>query len=311
MTASSIVSQGAFAASSAVPVPSGVAPGSLVLVVLYGYWSGDRTAEVSGGAPAYSAPSGFTLGLQNAYYAPGQSHTLVRAVYWKRATGADSGTYSFTEASLGGQAGLGYSFGIGLRLVGPESGSPILAQTTSAQTLEQELTLTAPGMTPSQSEALLIAVLQIEPSDRPISSAPSGWDQVLLNVGGATGGRAAIYQRTQDTAAATGPLTWNFSDTVRSDVLVFAVAPATASVPLDTPTVTLDSVQAPSTAGGTDGTITVSWTPVSNATRYEVGIAEGEDATSFTQVDDDATSPYTVTGRASGSYTVGVRAHAS
>lgn len=79
---------------------------------------------------------------------------------------------------------------------------------------------------------------------------------------------------------------------------------------LATPTVSVTASTNPTTTGGSDGTITVSWDAVTNADTYEVGIADGLDQTDgFTQVTADATSPYQITGLSAGDYTVGVKAH--
>lgn len=303
MTASTVASFGAYAAAGSTPVPSGVISGSIVLATIYGYWPGNVAAS---SPDAWNAPAGFTYATGDAYY-DGSANTLIRGVYWKRASGAETGTYAFTEKVVGGATGLNFSFGIGIRLVGPASGTPVLGQTTSAETITQELTLSAPSYTPSSAEALLIAFTMAEPSDRPLSSPPSGWTQLTQNVGGATGGRAAVYTATQDEAEATGILTWTYTDAVRADVLAIAIAPAESTIPLDTPTVTLvGTTEAdPDTA---NGSITISWLPVTNADRYEVGVANGSDQTAFTTVSSDATSPYTITGRNAGNYTAAVRA---
>ena len=91
--------------------------------------------------------------------------------------------------------------------------------------------------------------------------------------------------------------------------VAFTVGAAPEPEPLDTPEVTASHTD-PTTPGGTDGTITVTWAPVPNAARYEVGIATGHDQTTgFTQVAADASSPHIITGRAAGNYTVAVKAH--
>lgn len=79
---------------------------------------------------------------------------------------------------------------------------------------------------------------------------------------------------------------------------------------LDAPVVSEVVAVNPSTVGGTDGSITLTWGPVTDADRYEVDIADGLDATSGFVVDNaDATSPHTIAGLAAGPYTWGVRAY--
>lgn len=80
-------------------------------------------------------------------------------------------------------------------------------------------------------------------------------------------------------------------------------------VPLDTPVVTVTTEVDPSTPGGTDGSITVTWPAVPNADHYEAGIADGHGQTSgFTVTSTSAVSPYTFTGLDAGDYTVAIRA---
>lgn len=86
---------------------------------------------------------------------------------------------------------------------------------------------------------------------------------------------------------------------------------AAFSVPeaLDAPTVTNALAINPSTEGGTDGAITLTWNPVDGADRYEVDLAPGLNAeTGFVQRSANAVSPYSITGLAAGSYTWSVRA---
>lgn len=88
----------------------------------------------------------------------------------------------------------------------------------------------------------------------------------------------------------------------------FADAPIT-SAPLADPTVTINSVSHPTSTGATNGTITVSWNPITNADHYEVGYTTGDaSAPPVTIATTSATSPYTITGLAAGLYSVFVRA---
>lgn len=90
----------------------------------------------------------------------------------------------------------------------------------------------------------------------------------------------------------------------------FADAPAVIT-PLDTPTVTVTGAVNPSTVGGTDGSITISWPPVSGAHHYEATIADGTITTGFVATDLNAVSPKTFVGLDAGPYTVAVRAKAT
>lgn len=74
------------ATSVAVPVPSGVAANDVILVGLY--------VETTG---TVTPPAGFTEKSSASTTASGEAHT--GRVFWKRATGADSGTYTFSWAA--------------------------------------------------------------------------------------------------------------------------------------------------------------------------------------------------------------------
>lgn len=79
---------------------------------------------------------------------------------------------------------------------------------------------------------------------------------------------------------------------------------------LDAPVVSNVVAINPTTVGGTDGSITLTWGAVTDADRYEVEIADGLDATTGFVVDDsDATSPHSITGLEAGPYTWSVRAY--
>lgn len=94
-----------------------------------------------------------------------------------------------------------------------------------------------------------------------------------------------------------------------SDVLEWVGPYIPAVVPLDTPVVTVTDETNPTTSGGSDGTITVTWPAVDDADHYVAEIATGHDQTSgFTLDDATATSPHIFTGLAAGNYTVSITA---
>jgi hypothetical protein len=77
-----------------VPVPSGVAADSIVLVVLYRGADGPQAYE------SLTLPDGsWSLATHNPGATTGTFHCFYMDVAWKRATGADSGTYDFSWAS--------------------------------------------------------------------------------------------------------------------------------------------------------------------------------------------------------------------
>jgi hypothetical protein len=87
------------------------------------------------------------------------------------------------------------------------------------------------------------------------------------------------------------------------------IGSADPATPLDTPVVTVTAQTGPTTIGGSDGEITVTWPAVTNAGGYDAGITTGlNQTTGFTIDSTSATSPYTFDGLVSGDYTVAVRA---
>lgn len=78
---------------------------------------------------------------------------------------------------------------------------------------------------------------------------------------------------------------------------------------LPTPVPTVISQQNPTTVGGTNGSISVTWPDVAGAATYTAGIATGHNQTSgYVVVESNVTSPYTYTGLAAGQYTAVIRA---
>ena len=79
------------------------------------------------------------------------------------------------------------------------------------------------------------------------------------------------------------------------------------SIPLTFPSApTITSHTRPSAPGATDGSITVSWSPVAHATSYEAHLSKNGDAPTRTST--TATSPYTFTNLSAGEYGVFVQA---
>lgn len=81
---------------------------------------------------------------------------------------------------------------------------------------------------------------------------------------------------------------------------------------LNTPEPVLGTVVHPTTVGGTNGSVTISWGAVSGATSFEAVKAAGASPAqgSFTVVATGVTSPYTFTGLAAGEWALGIRAKA-
>lgn len=103
-----------------------------------------------------------------------------------------------------------------------------------------------------------------------------------------------------------------FMDTLAVDTDIDYKGFIGASTPqLATPAVTITSKVNPTTVGGTNGSITITWPPVAGAHHYEAAIAPGDVVEGFVPSDLAATSPKTFTGLGAGTYTVAVRAKVS
>lgn len=80
--------------------------------------------------------------------------------------------------------------------------------------------------------------------------------------------------------------------------------------PLATPIVTPTYVS-PSSTSATDGSITITWSAVTDADHYEVSIEDGTITSGFIATDTTSSTTYTFTGLDAGTYTWAVRAMAS
>lgn len=123
----------AFVQSVGVPVPSGVVADDIILVALEMWESTDVTV---------SPPSGFTL-LFNLV-----SGSSKLKVFWKRATGADSGSYTFTW--VGNQWTMGHAVAMsGAKTSGDPIGSNFNTATATSTTIPTTTVTTAsfiPGL---------------------------------------------------------------------------------------------------------------------------------------------------------------------
>jgi hypothetical protein len=161
--------------SSAIPVPASVASGDLIIVGIY---------MESGGTPT-GVPTGFTqLGSVFVTGANG-----FRA-YWKRATGADTGTYTFTHASE-------TTAGIAFRVTGvPASGTPLeLLGTGTANNTNPPSAIT--GTTTASNELLVYLGFQ-NSFQSSVWTPPTGFTEQTDNSGW------EISTKTQASAGSTG-----------------------------------------------------------------------------------------------------------
>ena len=108
----------------------------------------------------------------------------------------------------------------------------------------------------------------------------------------------------------TGTMSTDFDEFACQDGLTTEIPPV--SNQLDTPAVVDAGFTEPSTIGGSDGTQTVTWAAVPNATSYSALHADGNAPAQgdFTVVANGVTSPYTFTGIDAGDHSFGIRANA-
>lgn len=99
-------------------------------------------------------------------------------------------------------------------------------------------------------------------------------------------------------------MTYSWRHTQSNDGAGGYIADYVASTPLAAPVVTVTNITNPSTVGGSDGSVTVSWPAVPSAVSYEVS---SDAATSFT-AGTAGTSPYTFTGQSAGTKNYAVAA---
>lgn len=168
--------------NTALAVPSGVAANDVILAYVY----------VDGSNPTISPPTGFT----ELAFAPAPSTAspqMMVHVYWKRATGADTGTYTFTHVAASTQ-------GIALRFTGAiTTGTPVEVLGSAANATSAATTPAVTGTTSQPSEMLVWVSAVFNSSTW--STLPSGFTAAAN-----TNGQLNAY-KTQATQGSTGALT--------------------------------------------------------------------------------------------------------
>lgn len=197
--------------SVAVPVPSGVTASSLVLVWFWSYWLETSTVP---SAAAFSPSSGFVLSDIQSIMDPVYNFYTASAWYYKYATGADSGTYTFGVSSVAGTAPY-KSFGTAMLITGgPGSGnsfSDTLKFTGSGTAVSS---ISIPAFTPAGDNSLFIGGY-VQPQATGISF-PAGWTTDASIIFNTSQGIQAIGHNTQGAASNTGTLTFGSTGTASS-----------------------------------------------------------------------------------------------
>jgi hypothetical protein len=235
-----------------VTVPSGVATGDLILLAI----KGESAGNVVGGANTF-ASTGFTY-LDTIEIYAGYTERMV--VFYKYATGADTGTYTITDSGAFYDAA-----GIAVRITGgPTSGTPNVD--TIQKLAQSSPNVTIPSFTPTANGSLLVGFAADD--DNGLTITPPAAMTHIANV--TYGSTMSADSLTQSTAAATGNLTW--TNGYLAMVLTFRTPTGGSYNVSSTPTWTFGT----SVAGvkGLVGSTSPSWT-FGTATTAVVGKAGG------------------------------------
>ena len=192
--------------NSAVPVPSGVAANDIVLIHLY---QDDSTVTLT-------PPSGFTevtFSPTPATTSPTQS----QHVYWKRATGADSGSYTFTHATSNTQAEA-------TRWTGCITTGTPLEVLGSAQRASSGATTPAVSGTTTNANEMLVFTGSIYTS--PTWTPPTGFTEAIDFES------LTVDYKAQASAGATGSITATASASNAQTATLIALLPAGGSTPV-------------------------------------------------------------------------------
>lgn len=191
-----VASVGGVAANTAIPVPSGVVAGSLVVVAVITPLGSGNTAD----ATDWTRPTGFEIAGWRSHGTPWGDNFGV-AFFYKYATGADSGTYSFPNPSGTNPDGAGMAMRI---TGGPTSGNPFVDPFRSTGGSINDATISS--FTPGGNDSLFLATIYQQTADA--VTPPASFTQLGVTTT-QFGGRGRWWSGSQATQAATGNLVWN------------------------------------------------------------------------------------------------------
>lgn len=191
--------------NSALTVPSGVAANDVILAYLYE----DTTSA------AVTPPTGFTELTFSPAFALA-SPFMACHVYWKRATAADTGTYTFTHASSSTQ-------GIALRFTGcTTTGTPLEVLGSSNNSASTSAPPPITGTTSQAGEMLAYAA---------ITYSSASWTTVSGWTDAQNGSGQYNAVKTQAAAGSTGAITATASSPQATIAALIGLFPASASTP--------------------------------------------------------------------------------
>lgn len=259
-----------------VPVPSGMASGSKVVVRVGFVWNTTTTPTTA----AITPPTGFTLGYSQNFTDSADSYVMLEAWYEKTATAADTGTYAFSAATVGGAAASSVA-GVAHRITG--ASDPALGDTLHVSpTATSQSGITIPTFTPAHADSLLICGITTFGNAIGGGTIPSGWSTVGSAIGSGFG---ATYtaQQPDAPASATGSLAFTIVNggpdytwgTIATILPAGTVVPVTGSVSSTTPKLT-GSISGTVSTPAVTGTLSSSTPRVTGTITGSSGHMSGE-----------------------------------
>jgi hypothetical protein len=219
----------------AVPVPAGVAVGSLVIMVVGTEYQTSTLATTA----AVTSP-GFTVAQVNAF-TPYANFSEASFLLYKYATAADTGTYTITFNMVAGVDQDEMAAIAAIVSGGPTSGNPFV-DTFRTGTTSVGTSVTVSSFTPTANNSLLIA--SVWNDDQYTNGFPSGWAN---NASTSAMPGISLATLRQGVAAATGSLTWTSPASTDFAILIGTIrAPSSSTYTLPANT---GSIYARTTSG--------------------------------------------------------------
>lgn len=195
-----------------VPYPSGVAAGELLTAHF----------SVNDNDPVTDVPTGWTLA--ESWDA---GNNLTGCVYYKVATGSESGNVTFTAASTYAAAS-----GMIIRWSGVDTTTPLDTTPVKNTHAGTSLTIQQPSMTTVNNNVLVVSTASIASSGREFF-AEDGWT-IVATTDGVSGRRQTIYTKQFNSPGATGTVSFDASGSTNLEMSVVGLPlrPSSA-VPVD------------------------------------------------------------------------------
>lgn len=192
-----------------IPVPTGVAVGHIIMVFLY-----VETTQ------AVTADTGFVEASNSPVVVTG-AHAHDLHVFWKRATAADTGNYSFTIA-----AGLAWRMGVAVRFTGcVEAGVPFDVVTGAIKTTTTDGTTPAVSLSTTSTDRELVWAGSFYNGDA-TCTPPSGMTERVDISGGVA---LDVATKDQVQPAGSGSLSGTFSGSGGTGAWLGALLPVSQS----------------------------------------------------------------------------------